>query len=333
MKSLQTTLLVISALTLISYSACSSTDTGANEDEQTQTSDGSDASDVSDSDSADGSGSGSDIEPSDPSASGDVGDGNLQPPDDILDDSSSTSEPTNTNAGSEGNGGDGAALRPVIVEVDYVNGAEPYVGISPIAGGDLWSLLEENMKGILSEERDYTIPKNLDEMDNIAISVTGPFNSAEILTIAEQSRQVAQTSSDVISYYIVYLDGYFERHNGEEARGVIGVSIGDTGVIAMFKPVIESMSLLSDVRKFSEQAVLVHEIGHAAGLVNNGFPLVSAHQDEENGRHCDNNDCVMYWANEGTVELANFASTQIANGNRIMFDQNCIDDAVAGATP
>ena len=82
-----------------------------------------------------------------------------------------------------------------------------------------------------------------------------------------------------------------------------------------------------------EGATWVHELGHLMGLVNTGADMVTAHQDEEHGAHCDNPDCIMYWLNN-SVEIAGIIKQRLDSGNEefLPFDQNCLDDldALAG---
>ena len=107
---------------------------------------------------------------------------------------------------------------------------------------------------------------------------------------------------------------------------MLGVSIGDTGVIAMFKPVIDNNSLSV---QFIEQTTLIHEFGHAAGLVNNGVDIVIDHHDEDHGAHCNNDDCVMYYLNEGSSGLADFVRQYVTEDNPVVFGEQCIKDIEA----
>ncbi len=110
---------------------------------------------------------------------------------------------------------------------------------------------------------------------------------------------------------------------------MLGVSIGGTGVIAMFKPVVETLGVLPLVRHFGEQTTLIHEFGHALGLVDNGLPLSSEHLDPEHRAHCEHSDCVMYWANEGVADLADFVSRYVASGDSVVFGPDCRADVQA----
>ena len=102
-------------------------------------------------------------------------------------------------------------------------------------------------------------------------------------------------------------------------------------IIAMFKPVIESTSVgpLGVVERYVEQATLVHEFGHAVGLVNNGLPLTSEHHDAEHGAHCNNEDCVMYYQVEGASAMVDFVLNRVTSGDVVLFADDCLADAAA----
>jgi hypothetical protein len=99
----------------------------------------------------------------------------------------------------------------------------------------------------------------------------------------------------------------------------------------MFKPVIEStdVPLLPAISRFVEQTTLVHELGHAVGLVNRGVPLASQHHDAEHGAHCTDDRCVMYYANEGASDLSQFVSEYVTSGDTIVFGADCLADTDA----
>lgn len=220
------------------------------------------------------------------------------------------------------------ALRRIVLEVDYEPGAEPYTGSNPF-GGDTWDLFEGNIAALFEGTGvTVTSPSTLEEMGQMADLPESDFSVERILELDDEYRNTTP-SDDTRVFHAIWLDGYFSAE-GERQSGVIGVSIGDTGAIAMFKPVIRSLGLTEAVRRFGEQTTLVHEFGHATGLVNNGLDMVNAHQDEENGAHCDDDTCVMYWANEGAGDLAEFVGQYVTSGETVIFDDDCLAD-VQGA--
>jgi hypothetical protein len=66
--------------------------------------------------------------------------------------------------------------------------------------------------------------------------------------------------------------------------------------------------------------LLQHEFGHLLGLVGQGSPMQQPHKDEENGAHCDNPTCLMYYIVEYPTGSANIIP---------QLDAHCIADLKA----
>lgn len=208
-------------------------------------------------------------------------------------------------------------------------GAEPYTGEAGTTG-DVWDLFRANAEALFAgRDKAFVIPTRLEEMQALDDVPAGPYDYDEIVAIADAHRD-RKSSGSVVSYYVVWLDGKYEK-DGSEQAGVLGVNLTGTGIIAMFKPVIESTSVgpLGAVERYVEQATLVHEFGHAVGLVNNGLPLESEHHDAEHGAHCSNEDCVMYWQVEGTSGMVDFVVRCVTSGDVVLFADDCLADAAA----
>ncbi len=216
------------------------------------------------------------------------------------------------------------SVTDVVFEVDYEEGAEPFVGNLP-NGNSRWNLTRNNVEAMfgVTPARTFTIPDQLAQMENLGAIDDGVFSVSNLLSIADQASDETNTSSRKV-FHVLFLDGYLDD-GGEPNEGVLGVSIGGTRTIAMFKPVIDSTSAAG----FVEQTTLVHEFGHAIGLVNNGVPLQSEHHDHENGAHCTNDKCVMYFANEGKADLADFVRRLVVTGDDTVFGPECQADVEA----
>lgn len=143
--------------------------------------------------------------------------------------------------------------------------------------------------------------------------------------------------------HMLYVDGRYEGDDGDGA--VLGFAYGgdrmvmfadniaracEGGPLLGFLPAVRAR-LCSDL----EGSVLIHEVGHLLGLVNNGTPMVADHQDEPNGAHDVNEDCVMYWAAERS-SAADLIADRFQNGDEgaLSFDAACLNDlrAVTGAS-
>ena len=225
-----------------------------------------------------------------------------------------------------------STMTSLTVDVAYEPDAVPYTG--NLAGAQssrkLWDITQDNLDALfLNRNPAVTVnaPEELSEMQAIPDQSKTSFTSDEILTIAGQYRRGKSTSTDV-NCFIVFLNGYFSE-NGAANENVIGVSLSGTTVLAIFKPVVESTQTgpLTITPKYVEQSTIVHEVGHALGLVNNGIPMHTAHQDDAHGKHCNNDQCLMYYLNEGKTDLIQFVTQAFQTGSLVIFDQNCLDDA------
>ena len=202
----------------------------------------------------------------------------------------------------------------LIVEVDYVSGHAPDAG----ALAELKAVLEELCNkpvGVKIITDDEIPPQG---------SPTWTYNSAEQLEVTWRDRyRDASTGTEVL--YFLYLDG---NSDSDTSSGrVLGYAYHGSSVV-MFKETISSAGsggILGIGAADIEAPVIVHEAGHLLGLVNNGTNMVTPHQDTAHGHHCDNEDCLMYWAAETDVGI----SDMLLGGNKPDFDAECRDDMIA----
>ncbi|MFT3776521.1 MAG: hypothetical protein QM820_65100 [Minicystis sp.] len=219
------------------------------------------------------------------------------------------------------------AIKNIVVEIDYAPGAEPYTG-SVLGFGELWDVFRTNAARLFQGGgKTIEIPTTLAQMEKLDDVSGADFTPEQILDIAARHRDKL-SMGDTATFYIVWLDGYY-RENGMVLDNVLGVSLGSTGVIAMFKPVIAGTSSGTpgiETERYVEQATLVHEFGHAAGLVHNGLDMVSPHEDTAHGHHCSNTDCVMYWTVEGPSGAIDYVSKALFGNKNILWGSECLAD-------
>ena len=221
----------------------------------------------------------------------------------------------------------GQGVSKVTLEIDYQPGAQPYTKFNGLLqSGSPFKLTRANLAKLFEATSPaLVIPDTVEQMQAVSGITQTEFTTDDILALAKIWRGGYSTSTERV-FYVIWLDGYFKDESGKR-ESVLGVSLGSTGVIAMFKPVIASTSSADYV----EQTTLIHEFGHAAGLVNNGVEMTKDHQDEEHGKHCIHDDCVMYWANEGAGNVASFVSRYVLNPEAIIFGEDCLADVRAAA--
>jgi len=217
----------------------------------------------------------------------------------------------------------------IAVQVAFEPDAEPFTG-TVINETQCWEVLEENIQALFAGriiEPDIFVPRDSTEMVQIPAQGEETWTAAEIMDLAGSiwDRPRGFSAED---FYVLFLNGYLEK-DGEENPQVIGASVVGTPVMVVFKDAILRASNSLTVLMFVEQATLVHEFGHVMGLVDNGIPMVSDHLDPDHPRHCTNEECVMYWQNEGAADLREFVQQMMSTGSLVMFGEECLDDTMS----
>lgn len=218
-----------------------------------------------------------------------------------------------------------AAITTVALEVDAAPGAQPYTG-GGLGSTDPWDLTEANLDALFDGSKTLEIPREAEDFGSLDAGA-GPWTGAALEDLSALHRDDPPTDSRA-TFHALWLDGYYADGTGER-RDVLGVSLGGTSIIAMFKPVIAGASSFETIQTFTEQVTLTHELGHAIGLVNNGVSPTTAHHDAEHGAHCTNDRCVMYYAVEGPGDVVEFVQEYVVTGSTVLFDEACLDDIAA----
>jgi hypothetical protein len=225
-----------------------------------------------------------------------------------------------------------SSMKSMVIEVAYEPGAEPYTGAG-LGRTDVWNVLGDNLQALFKGRASVpsmVFPHNLAQMKKLPAQNKESWTTEDLETLA-QSQRTSTTTSATGDFFIVFLNGYFDDGTGTATTGpdtdILGVSLGGTTIIGIFKPVVISAASGQHfyVAKFIEQTTLIHEMGHALGLVNAGLPMNAPHQDVANGAHCTNEQCVMYWENEGATAVRNFAAN-LKHGFEIVFGTECLGD-------
>lgn len=176
----------------------------------------------------------------------------------------------------------------LVLEVDYAEGYQPRT--------EAVDLIKQRIEERLSKPQGTTVEMR-------AFSSAQSTYSVEDLRSLEAERRDRRPGGDAMVLYVLYLNGRHEEDSGEGR--ILGVHY-DHASIAIFKDSIDRSGGLLGLNLNAadvEKAVLVHEFGHAIGLVNNGLEMQRDHEDEDHPKHSSNQESVMYWAVENTLGL------------------------------
>jgi hypothetical protein len=164
----------------------------------------------------------------------------------------------------------------------------------------------------------------LNKLDFSIVSNEIPASSSPVLSIdqvraIEEQNRTSFTSGEQLAIYFLFTNGKFTDNN------VLGAAYRNTSMVIFGKTIHDNSGDLGQTSRTKlEATVLEHELGHILGLVDIGSPMQSNHKDAAHGNHCNNTNCLMYYASE-TTEILGFLLT----GNIPPFDANCIADMKA----
>ncbi len=206
--------------------------------------------------------------------------------------------------------------QPLTLRVGYTAGTKPY--FDPIDGVNPWIILEYNLRGMFPG-RPYNIPKSLDETYYLGNPEKKLFSHADIRELA---LKMPGNPGDL---KIILVDG-----NSSDLKAVSAYNTVDHELIAIFKPnnvYVPGISLTWDI--LTEQCTLVHEFGHSIGLVNNGAPMTSPHEQQDDRYHDVNPNCIMHtFGGLNPITWVTWREQRDVTGG-LLFDDACIADVRA----
>ena len=179
-------------------------------------------------------------------------------------------------------------------------------------------LLDDFLEERLDKPNGVTIVETLIDTP----SQTGPYDINEIVAIEDEFRTVFNNGNE-IGVWIFFSGEESSSNTGNSV--VLGTAYRNTSVVIYERTFIElannSPFLIN--RFLIETSTLRHEFGHILGLVNIGTPLTSEHEDQQNTRHCNVEECLMYFETVTNI----FNTSDVASLPD--FDTLCIQDLQA----
>lgn len=199
-----------------------------------------------------------------------------------------------------------AKYSKLIVEISYMEGFKP----SQRTIDELTSFLRSRLN-----------KSSIDiQLKPVAASAKDTY-SVEQLAEEEKVHRALLTDDTTLTAHLMIVDGFYSAN-----ESVLGIAYRNTSMVLFGKAISKYSGGLSRPSKpLLESAVTLHEFGHILGLVNVGSAMQDEHQDEKNGKHCDNEDCLMYWA----AESGDAFNALLGSGVVPSLDQNCLKDLKA----
>ncbi|MBB4807130.1 putative Zn-dependent protease [Chryseobacterium defluvii] len=144
--------------------------------------------------------------------------------------------------------------------------------------------------------------------------------SADEIKAIENTNRSSFTSGSTMAVSVIYTNGQYT-----ENANTLGIAYRNTSVALLGKTIHDNSGGFGQVSRTKlEATVHEHELGHLLGLVDLGSSMQVNHKDSVNGSHCNNNNCLMYYASE-TTDILSFLNTN----NIPQLDANCKADLKA----
>lgn len=210
------------------------------------------------------------------------------------------------------------------VHVFYEAGADPYTGILTLTN-TTWDVTRVSYEQLFSTHtaRTISVPTTLGAMTAIADQSKTSWTGIELLDLAKQIAPALNTGG-TINMTVIFLNGLY---NGSAAT--LGVQFTGYPYAFVFKDVVTGVGGGPTAQRYIEQATVVHELGHAIGLVNSGVRMVTNHEDSAHPHHSTNINCVMYWAVTSTTDVLSFVGNYVTGNALNVFGAESLQDGRA----
>lgn len=189
----------------------------------------------------------------------------------------------------------------LIIEIDYMEGYRP----TDAALGSLEDFLNERL-----HKKTVTVLSP----SEIPAEGQSSYSATEVRNLEEGYRSEYSEENRLVAYLII-LDGEYDKSN------VLGIAHYNTSMALFGETIQQASGVGQNSRKVVEATVMRHEFGHILGLVDNGVDMQQEHKDEQNGNHCNNENCLMYYS----VRTTDFFAV-LLGGNIPALDDECLAD-------
>lgn len=195
-----------------------------------------------------------------------------------------------------------ARYQSVKVEIQYMPGYQPDAGTITNISAFLNSYLNK--------------PGGISIVQTQIPASGATTHSLNDIALIEKNNRTVYTNGSELGVYVLISNSAYDQAN------VLGIAFRNTSISLFGKTLHENSGAIGQVsRTRLESTVLEHELGHLLGLVDIGSPMQTPHKDAAHGNHCNNPDCLMYYASE-TTDILGFLLT----GAIPVLDANCKAD-------
>jgi predicted Zn-dependent protease with MMP-like domain len=221
--------------------------------------------------------------------------------------------------------------RSLLLEVDAQAGVAPTTAALDDVVAELESLVVAGALG-----KPDGIAARVDETLPASAEPDRAWSVSELVALGDDHRS-APAASGQLALQVLAVDGHFEEDT--ETERVLGIAIGHDRIALFGASIADACAAVAPrlqgvVCGLAEASVLLHEIGHATGLVAGGLPMAAPHQDSEHGAHDVDEDCIMHWLADRSSFVTLLADrARAGEAAPSPFCDACLADLTAAQTP
>lgn len=186
----------------------------------------------------------------------------------------------------------GGAFSQLAIEVDHAPGYRPS---------------DAALTHLVSTLRNVTSKSDVRLVIDDGLEGTSRAWTPEALVALEKSTRSTQHAAPTAVLHVLYPAGTFD---GADAAGVT-ISGATIGPVTVFRDALASCRVGGPLALPNaglavdelERSTLLHEAGHAMGLVARGLPMVRPHEDSAHPGHSNAPESVMYWSLDSCAGL------------------------------
>ncbi len=177
-----------------------------------------------------------------------------------------------------------STYRKLVVEIDYATGHKP--------ADELLNFLKGRLQGVVDK------PDGVEFQVGESLTDAGRTWSDGDLQSYAADHASLKTEGTTVVMHVLFVAGHSAKDDGDSK--VLGITFG-AGPIAIFSEQVDGLcnsALIPGTCSTTPfyHSVVLHEMGHALGLVAHGIPMVQPHEDSGHSGHSSNSKSVMYWA-------------------------------------
>jgi len=200
----------------------------------------------------------------------------------------------------------------LLVEIDYP------VGYAP--SNAAMNLLEDRLSARCDKPGGVTVIAD-DAIPLSEFPATSDISDVEALENTYRDN-FADSNTQTAVLYILYVKGKSSLGGGPNTQ-VLGLTYHGSSIV-LFVDVADQGSDLEVTTEEVEGEAIVHEAGHALGLVNGGCPMVVPHEDVVHSGHDASDTSCMYWLIQIDPVAPNIGDPDFS-----LYGANCEDDIAA----